>query len=152
MTERRSILVIGEKHHYNRDATVYPQIEDSEVRINMRVGDIMMSAALSDPVFRRELARKKIRPVDFSADNGEDLFPALAVKKIQEVGGQETTVRVLGTALRNVDSFETLNGDKEAVRFKLAEMLIAYDDNTGPGFSPAEYSLDMIEQIAKNQK
>ena len=100
----------------------YSEIADSETRIGMRVGDILLTTALSDPIFRREMDRREILPGDFTADDGTGLFPETVIGRLQQIGGSGAAIRVLGLALTKVDSFESLNGDKEAVRDQMIFM------------------------------
>lgn len=101
----------------------YFDIVDSEVRVAMRVGDVLLHSAMVDPIFRRELERKEVLPGDFAADDGTGLFPETVIGKLQEIGGQGAAIRILGLALNNIGSImQTLNGDTDAVRERMIFM------------------------------
>jgi hypothetical protein len=122
-------------------STTYPQIEAPEVRVGLRTGEILMLRALMDKRVRGELAMRGITPGDFAADDGTGLFPREVIKRLLAVGGDETVIRVVGEALRGLDSHE-MNGDKEEVRAALADLLQTYDPRKVQ-FSPRV--LEMIE-------
>ena len=100
----------------------YPDIGDPEVRIGLRVGDILMVSAMGDPVFLRQLARREVLPSEFAVDDERGSFSETVVDRIREVGDIGAAIRILGIALKNIDNYGTLNGDKEPVRDTLAIM------------------------------
>lgn len=99
---------------------VYSEIKDYNVRIDMRVGDILLHSAINDPVFQRELERKEILPSDFAVDDGTGLLPENVIENLKKIGGLGAVIRAAGLALRRMDGLETMSSDKEAVFTELS--------------------------------
>lgn len=95
----------------------YNEIESSEVRVKMRVGEILHVAALRDRVFLKQLERKEILPSEFSPSS--DLLPAVVISDIQEVAGEGGAIRILGSALADVDGLLGESPDRYLVEREL---------------------------------
>lgn len=106
-------------------AILYPEISDAETRISFRTGEIVITTAASDPIFRKSLQLGELTLDEvFPASDGLDLTLGAVCRRIQDVDGLGGVVRVLKLALDNIGEY--CNGDQDFIDTDLQIALEQY--------------------------
>lgn len=98
----------------------FKDISDVDLRVALRAGDILTSAAFNTDCVQKALTHRR-EPLERIVGTGDlaELAPSLVIQRVKDLVGTRGAIKVVETAMDNIVRLSELNGDRELVEERI---------------------------------